>query len=58
MVLHVAVAGLYALSRAVHGLHLDINLINMTLVLLVAPGSALLLGGLPFARRSARLDAQ
>ena len=58
LVLHVAVAGLYALSRAVHGLHLDINLINMTLVLLVAPGSALLLGGLPFARRSARLEAQ
>ena len=40
------------------GLHLDINIINMTLVMLVAPGSALLLGGLPFARRSARLDAQ
>ena len=53
-----AVAGLYALSRGVRGLHLDINIINMTLVLLVVPGSALLLGWLPFARRSARLDAQ
>ena len=30
----------------------------MTLVMLVVPGAALLLGVLPFARRSARLDAQ
>ena len=55
LVLHVATAGLYALSRGVRGLHLDINIINMTLVLLVAPGTALLLGVLPFARRHARL---
>ena len=65
LVLHVAMAGpavgadmLYALSRGGAGRHLDINLINMILVMLVAPGAALLLGVLPFARRSARLDAQ
>ena len=65
LVLHVAMAGpavgadmLYALSRGGAGLHLDINFMNMILVLLVAPGAALLLGVLPFARRSARLDAQ
>ena len=65
LVLHVAVAGpavgadmLYAVSRGGGGLHLEINMINMILVLLVAPGAALLLGVLPFARRSARLDAQ
>ena len=63
LVLHVAVAGpavgadmLYALSRGMGGRHLEINMINMTLVMLVAPGAALLLGVLPFARRSARLD--
>lgn len=65
LVLHVAVAGpavgadmLYALSRGMGGLHLDINIINTILVMLVAPGAALLLGVLPFARRSARLDPQ
>jgi hypothetical protein len=58
LVLHVAVAGLYSLSRGVSGRHLDINVVNMILVLLVAPGAALLLGVLPFARRTARLDAQ
>jgi hypothetical protein len=65
LVLHVAMAGLavgadrlYAVSRGGAGLHLSINIINMMLVLLVAPGAALLLGVLPFARRSARLDAQ
>jgi hypothetical protein len=65
LVLHAAMAGpavgadmLYALSRGGAGRHLGINIINMTLVMLVAPGAALLLGVLPFARRSARLDAQ
>jgi hypothetical protein len=65
LVLHVAMAGpavgadmLYAFSRGAVGRHLDINFINMILVMLVAPGSALLLGGLPFARRNARLGAQ
>jgi hypothetical protein len=65
LVLHVAMAGpavgtdmLYALSRGAGGLHLDINFINTTLVMLVVPGTALLLGVLPFARRHARLDAQ
>jgi hypothetical protein len=65
LVLHVAVVGpavgadmLYALSRGTGGLHLDINIINTILVMLVAPGTALLLGVLPFARRSARLDPQ
>ena len=65
LALHLGVAGpavgadtLYALSRGSGGLHLDINMINMLLFLLVAPGAALLLGVLPFARRRARLDAQ
>jgi hypothetical protein len=65
LVLHVAMAGpavgadmLYAFSRGAVGRHLDINFINMILVMLVAPGAALLLGGLPFARSSARLGAQ
>jgi hypothetical protein len=65
LVLHAAMAGpavgadmLYAFSRGAVGRHLDINFINMMLVMLVAPGTALLLGVLPFARRSARLDAQ
>ena len=65
LVLHVAMAGpavgadmLYAFSRGAVGRHLDINFINMILVMLVAPGAALLLGGLPFARRNARLGAQ
>jgi hypothetical protein len=49
---------LYALSRGGAGRHLGINIINMTLVMLVAPGAALLLGVLPFARRGERLDAQ
>lgn len=59
LVLHVAMAGpaagadmLYALSRGGAGLHLDINIINMILVMLVAPGTALLLGVVPFARGS------
>jgi hypothetical protein len=65
LVLHMAMAGpavgadmLYALSRGGAGLHLGINMINIILVMLVVPGAALLLGVLPFARRSARLDAQ
>ena len=65
LVLHVAMAGpavgadmLYAFSRGAVGRHLSINFINMILVVLVAPATALLLGGLPFARRSARLGAQ
>ncbi len=65
LVLHVAMAGpavgadmLYAFSRGAVGRHLHINFINMVVVMLVAPGAALLLGVLPFARRSARLDAQ
>ena len=49
---------LYAFSRGAVGRHLGINFINMLLVMLVAPGTALLLGVLPFARRSARLDAE
>ena len=64
LVLHAAMAGpavgadlLYALSRGGAGLHLDITVINMVLVMLVAPGAALLLGVLPFARRNARVDA-
>lgn len=68
LVLHVAVVGfgvggdmLFALSRGAVGRHLGIhfiNIINMVLVMLVAPGTALLLGVLPFARSNARLDAQ
>ena len=68
LVLHVAVVGLgvgedmlFALSRGAAGQHLGITIagiVNMTMVMLVAPGAALLLGVLPFARRSARLDAQ
>jgi len=65
LVLHVAMAGpavgadmLYAFSQGAVGRHLDINFINMILVMLVAPGAALLLGGLPFARRNARRGAQ
>jgi hypothetical protein len=65
LVLHLAMAGpavgadmLYAFSRGGVGLPLGINIINMTLVMLVAPGAALLLGVLPFARRGERLDAQ
>jgi hypothetical protein len=66
LVLHAAVVGLgvgedmlYALSHGDMGRHLGVTLIsmiNMTLVMLVAPGAALLLGVLPFARRSARLE--
>ena len=63
--LHMAVAGLgvgeemlYALSSGAWGRHLGINIINMILVFLVAPGAALLLGGLPFTRSGVRLDAQ
>jgi hypothetical protein len=63
LVLHAAMAGpavgadmLYTLSRG--GAGMDVNIINMTLVMLVVPGAALLLGVLPFARRSARLDVQ
>jgi len=65
LVLHGAMAGpvvgadmLYALSRGGAGRHFGVNIINMTLVMLVAPGAALLLGVLPFARRGERLDAQ
>lgn len=62
LVLHMVVAGLgvgddmlYTLSRGAGGRHLSINMFNTILVMLVAPGMALLLGGLPFTRRSARL---
>ena len=65
LALHMAVAGLgvgedmlHALSNGAWGRHLDINFINMVLVMLVAPGTALLLGVLPFVRRHAPLDAQ
>ena len=58
LALHLAVAAppvaadvLYAVSGGVSGRHLGINMINTILVMLVAPGAALLLGGLPFARR-------
>ena len=57
LVLHAAIAGpvvgadmLYVFSRGAVGRHLDINFINMILVMLVVPGTALLLGVLPFAR--------
>ena len=65
LVLHVAIAGpvvgadlLYVLSRGAVGRHLGVNFINMILVMLVAPGAALLLGVLPFARRGERLVSQ
>lgn len=68
LVLHVAVVGfgvgqdvLFALSRGGQGRHLGLHLAdfpNMILPMLVAPGAALLLGVLPFARRAARVDAQ
>jgi hypothetical protein len=65
LVLHVAIVGpvagadmLYAASRGAVGRHLGINFINMILFMLVVPGTALLLGVLPFTRTSARLDAQ
>ena len=54
-------AMLFALSRGAAGRHLGIHfisIINMILIMLVAPGTALLLGVLPFARRNTRLDAQ
>jgi hypothetical protein len=64
LVLHAAVAApavgadvLYALSRGTSGLRLEINIINMIAVMLAAPGAALLLGVLPFARRTEHLDA-
>jgi hypothetical protein len=64
LVLHVAMAGPavgadmpYAFSQGAVGRHLDIDFINMILVMLVTPGAALLLGGLPFARRNARLTS-
>ena len=67
LVLHVAVVGLgvgedmlFALSRGAAGQHLGITIagiVNMTMVMLVAPGAALLLGVLPFARRDARMNA-
>lgn len=67
LVLHVAVVGLgvgedmlYALSQGAVGRHLDIrfvNIITMIMVMLVAPGAALLLGVLPFARNRARSHA-
>lgn len=65
--LHVAVVGLgvgedmlFALSRGGQGRHLGIHLAdfpNLILPMLVAPGAALLLGVLRFARRDARLNA-
>lgn len=65
LALHVAVIVLgvggdmlQALSSGMAGRRLDVQFINMILVMLVVPGAALLLGVLPFARRSARPDAQ
>lgn len=59
LALHVAMAGpavaadiLYAISQGRRGLHLHISMINTIVIMLVAPGTALLLGGLPFARRA------
>ena len=67
LVLHVAVVGLgvgedllFALSRGAAGRHLGITIaciVNMILVMLVVPGTALLLGVLPFARKNARVNA-
>lgn len=61
LVLHVAVAApavgadvLYTVSRGMGGRHLGIDMVNTILVMLVAPGAALLLGGLPFVRARAR----
>jgi hypothetical protein len=66
LVLHAAVVGLgigedmlYALSHGDQGRHLGIHppsLIRMTLAMLVVPGTALLLGVLPFARRRAHAE--
>lgn len=65
LVLHAAVAGpaavadvLYALSHGMAGRLLQINTLNMIVVMLVLPGAALLLGGLPFTRSGPRLDAR
>lgn len=65
LVLHAAVAVpavgadlLYALSQGSAGRLLQINMITMVLILLVAPGAALLLGVLPFALGRTGLDAR
>ena len=68
LVLHVAVVGfgvgedlLFTLSSGGQGRHLGLHLADFTdmiLVMLAAPGAALLLGVLPFTRRAARVDAQ
>ena len=69
LMLHVAVVGmgvgadvLFALTqggRGRHlGLHLDINALRMILIMLVAPGTALLLGVLPFARLRRQASVQ
>lgn len=57
LLLHLAVAGLavggdmlYAASNGAGGRLLGINVVRMTVILLIAPGAALLLGGFPFAR--------
>ena len=64
LALHAAVAGpavgadlLYALSHGVRGQHRGINITNALVILLIVPGAAMLLGALPFARRSTRLTA-
>jgi hypothetical protein len=68
LVLHVAVVGLgvgedmlFALSRGAAGQHLGIHLASisrMILIMLVAPGTALLLGVLPFARLRRQASVQ
>jgi hypothetical protein len=63
LALHVAMAGpavgadvLFALSHGAGGRHVGVSMFNMLLVMFVLPGAALVLGGLPFARRRTRLD--
>lgn len=65
LALHVAIAGpaagadvLYALSHGAGGRQIGGNMFNMLLVMFVLPGTALLLGVLPFARSGMRLDAR
>lgn len=60
LVLHLAVAGLgvgedvlYAVSHGAGGRHLGLDIGRLVLIVLVAPGTALLLGGLRVVRRAA-----
>lgn len=57
LLLHLAVAGLgvggdllYTLSHGAGGRHLGLDVVKISLIVLLAPGTALLLGGFPFAR--------